>query len=679
MSFVVENIDYAMLTGNMKLYSRFSSVMQATIAQNAELPLDKVIVSVDEGSVIVNAVLIPLQGMTQEDITGTLTKSSGLVANFVGVVKGIEGIKTASTGAIGVSTLRVTRIGGITRQRHWGQEPTCDGTGMNLPCMFPFTFKDMIFDSCTMANAGKYWCSVDQEGHWGYCDCLADDKVKRHEGVIPFTPTNPLLVGKGAVDIEGGKGGAHRRSKTCSDMPKGAIVTESGTFAKNGSLDFIPVERDVVLDNAGIFCPHFDEMLDLKTGFCGDTGGTCKWLGCDASRNAKCVDGKCICGAGQCSMNGVCKDSPSAQLTNNVLRLAADGKYYTFDEWRIKYLQSRGDDTVTDDEISLAWATSPNLGDFEGLSIMERKKKELKAFFKWVMEGFVFYTKKAKKTNPVDAAKAAALEAKERGENLQEQSEAAYKAALDVAEEAGKGPAEAAKIAKQATETGMELATILFDEAAQHTANYIDMFFAWINKTYESRNWTKDISREVSKANRTGSSWYDKITGHAEKLNKTAWELPAELKRKAAKKAKELERKLQVHHAMNTVQNHVDKAEDYMRKKHDEARDQIEKIGEFGGSIDIPDFNMGDLNLPNWGKGSSSDATAATSNTPKTKSSSQGGWSSSIGLDWFSDWSSPSPWTVNKTLSWLIAFFMVVLPLVVLFATTYAASFDKDA
>merc|ERR1712232_201840 len=38
-----------------------------------------------------------------------------------------------------------------------------------------------------------------------------------------------------------------------------------------------------------------------------DTGGTCAFFSCHKSRGAKCVDDKCVCGAGQCAVNGKCQ------------------------------------------------------------------------------------------------------------------------------------------------------------------------------------------------------------------------------------------------------------------------------------------------------------------------------------------------------------------------------------
>lgn len=38
-----------------------------------------------------------------------------------------------------------------------------------------------------------------------------------------------------------------------------------------------------------------------------DTGGTCRIFGCDKSRAAHCVDGKCVCRGGLCAQDGVCQ------------------------------------------------------------------------------------------------------------------------------------------------------------------------------------------------------------------------------------------------------------------------------------------------------------------------------------------------------------------------------------
>merc|ERR1712087_374401 len=49
-----------------------------------------------------------------------------------------------------------------------------------------------------------------------------------------------------------------------------------------------------------------DEIYEF--GECkAHTGGTCSYLGCDRSRNAKCVQGKCLCDTNACANDfGVC-------------------------------------------------------------------------------------------------------------------------------------------------------------------------------------------------------------------------------------------------------------------------------------------------------------------------------------------------------------------------------------
>eukprot|EP00933_Yihiella_yeosuensis_P019417 TRINITY_DN15749_c0_g1_i1.p1 TRINITY_DN15749_c0_g1~~TRINITY_DN15749_c0_g1_i1.p1 ORF type:complete len:714 (+),score=99.49 TRINITY_DN15749_c0_g1_i1:88-2229(+) len=60
------------------------------------------------------------------------------------------------------------------------------------------------------------------------------------------------------------------------------------------------------------------------------TGGSCRWLGCDSWRNAKCVDGECVCDSGKCAVNGGCFTvgaMPSIQTfsTGNRVKLLQTG------------------------------------------------------------------------------------------------------------------------------------------------------------------------------------------------------------------------------------------------------------------------------------------------------------------------------------------------------------------
>jgi hypothetical protein len=72
-----------------------------------------------------------------------------------------------------------------------------EGPHKLAPCVFPFTYKDIVYHACTNASdpGGKIWCStnVDESGNhvggrseWGYCDpdCQTFDDL--------LTTVNPL-------------------------------------------------------------------------------------------------------------------------------------------------------------------------------------------------------------------------------------------------------------------------------------------------------------------------------------------------------------------------------------------------------------------------------------------------------------------------------------------------------
>jgi hypothetical protein len=72
-----------------------------------------------------------------------------------------------------------------------------EGPHKLAPCVFPFTYKDIVYHGCTNASdpGGKIWCStnVDESGNhvggrseWGYCDpdCQTFDDL--------LTTVNPL-------------------------------------------------------------------------------------------------------------------------------------------------------------------------------------------------------------------------------------------------------------------------------------------------------------------------------------------------------------------------------------------------------------------------------------------------------------------------------------------------------
>lgn len=61
------------------------------------------------------------------------------------------------------------------KNSNWGncRCTTCHGTGDKKPCLFPFEYKGKEYNTCTDAGSkGKPWCHVDKRGHnWGYCEC----------------------------------------------------------------------------------------------------------------------------------------------------------------------------------------------------------------------------------------------------------------------------------------------------------------------------------------------------------------------------------------------------------------------------------------------------------------------------------------------------------------------------
>jgi len=58
-------------------------------------------------------------------------------------------------------------------------------------------------------------------------------------------------------------------------------------------------------DDVDIIAKDHGHCLDTK-GCLRDTGGSCTMMGCKADRNAKCVEGKCVCAATDCSRFGKC-------------------------------------------------------------------------------------------------------------------------------------------------------------------------------------------------------------------------------------------------------------------------------------------------------------------------------------------------------------------------------------
>ena len=53
--------------------------------------------------------------------------------------------------------------------------PTVGGNANGACCVFPFIYKDTLYDKCTRHDHTKQWCSTtsnyDLDGEWGNCLC----------------------------------------------------------------------------------------------------------------------------------------------------------------------------------------------------------------------------------------------------------------------------------------------------------------------------------------------------------------------------------------------------------------------------------------------------------------------------------------------------------------------------
>lgn len=71
---------------------------------------------------------------------------------------------------------------------------TNEGSESNKPCVFPFIYMGVKYETCTMKNdLSKQWCStkVDSNGHhtwghWGYCNehCPSMSLDKKKLGLL---------------------------------------------------------------------------------------------------------------------------------------------------------------------------------------------------------------------------------------------------------------------------------------------------------------------------------------------------------------------------------------------------------------------------------------------------------------------------------------------------------------
>ena len=51
---------------------------------------------------------------------------------------------------------------------------TVGGNSEGRPCVFPFQYKNVLYNSCTTTNHNRRWCSTtanyDRDGKWGECE-----------------------------------------------------------------------------------------------------------------------------------------------------------------------------------------------------------------------------------------------------------------------------------------------------------------------------------------------------------------------------------------------------------------------------------------------------------------------------------------------------------------------------
>jgi len=57
-----------------------------------------------------------------------------------------------------------------------------------------------------------------------------------------------------------------------------------------------------------------------------DTGGTCRFVQCNTSRGARCIDSKCVCDTGKCAIHGKCVSTAPVSDDSAVTQEGADKK-----------------------------------------------------------------------------------------------------------------------------------------------------------------------------------------------------------------------------------------------------------------------------------------------------------------------------------------------------------------
>jgi len=125
--------------------------------------------------------------------------------------------------------------------------------------------------------------------------CVCDDEVKNFieamEDEITFCGAIKITVldqGIGILKVD----------ETYDKIHTVAVQVWNKECQRKGSME-VPPEKVPKTSNI--------TTIDMKSKTCSkDTGGSCNAFKCRASRNAKCVDDKCVCGPDECAEGGRC-------------------------------------------------------------------------------------------------------------------------------------------------------------------------------------------------------------------------------------------------------------------------------------------------------------------------------------------------------------------------------------
>ena len=77
-------------------------------------------------------------------------------------------VPTTTVGTQTTSTVPMNTVGARTQVTS-----TCGGSAKGAPCVFPFTYKGIMYTKCTPIDHDEPWCSTESvyESQWGNCNC----------------------------------------------------------------------------------------------------------------------------------------------------------------------------------------------------------------------------------------------------------------------------------------------------------------------------------------------------------------------------------------------------------------------------------------------------------------------------------------------------------------------------